>query len=32
MEVKNVKIKIKILCGWGSIKMLLDNRVINGRD
>jgi hypothetical protein len=32
MEVKNLQIKITILRGWGSIIMLLDNRVIAGRD
>jgi hypothetical protein len=32
MEVKNLKIKITILCGWGSIKILLDNMVIAERD
>jgi hypothetical protein len=27
-----LKIKTTILCGWGTIKMLLDNRVIAGSD
>jgi hypothetical protein len=31
MEVKNLKIKITILCGWGNIKKL-KNRIIAGRD
>jgi hypothetical protein len=32
MEVKNLKIKITILCVSGSIEMLLDSWVIGGRD